>query len=485
MDLILLVRIHQVPGNRPETMSPESSRPLAARLRRIWWKIQFHSKEGKCLSRAVSKAKRAQRTGQDSTMRQILSDAAFAADAIMSNEPAFARDWQALLRFQLAVFDLTGAEQSARRAQRCALPGSPEVLDQVLAILTQTADWKDSLEDARASMQDGWTGRSATGLVVFMPSTAMGLETPQQPGLRVGLRFVFGQILAICREEGIPFEVRGRLANHGVVAIANDRRYISHHTKSGGEGGLHIKVTDLPSCFSFDVRGYSGWSRFSQTRLEDLKLDRIDLAGAREFVQAMRQRIIGGNISKYQQVQAGRTIELPDRYVFLGLQVINDAVQALAKIPMLEMLAEVAATCRQHGLSLVVKRHPRCTSAAVSRALAAGLKGNDFQLSENSIHDLIPRSCAVCVVNSGVGAEALLHGKPVYVFGESEYQHVCYRIRAKGEFNQRFKPDVLPVSADDLTRYLYVLRTEYAVDATNPATAAKFIHDRVTTHAGR
>ncbi len=465
-------------------MKSESSQPLAARLRQIRWKIQFFGRPGKCLLRAVSKAKRADRTGQDSIMRQILSDASFSIESIKRSEPTFARDWQALLRFQLAVFDLAGAEETARRAKQLDLPDSSAVFDQVLAIMTQTAEWNDSAKDARASMQEGWSARSTAGLVVFLPSTAMGLETTQQPGLRVGLRLVFGEILATCRAEGIPYEVRGRLANHGAVTIENGRRYISHHTKSDREGGLHIKVTDLPSCFSFDTRGYSGWSKFAQTPLEDLKLERIDLAFASEFVSAMQRRIIGGNVSKYQQVEASKAIALPDRYVFLGLQVIDDAVQALAKLTMLEMLAEVAATCKHHGLSLVVKRHPRCGSAEVAKALAEGVKANDFQLSDASIHDLISRSCAVCVVNSSVGAEALLHGKPVYVFGESEYQHVCYQIRAKGEFNQRFKPDELPVSADDLTRYLYILRTEYAVDATNPVMAKKFIHARIMEHAG-
>ncbi len=432
-----------------------------------------------------SQARATDRTGQDSTMRRIPTDVSFAAGSTKDSEAAFARDWQALLRFQLAVFDIAGAEETARRAECSGLPGSPELLDQVLAIVSDTAEWKDLLEDARASMRDSWTTRSSAGLVVFVPSTAMGLGTPQQPGLRMGLRSVFGQILKTLRAEGIPFEVCGRLANHGMVAVESGRRYISHHTKSESEGGLHIKVTDLPSCFSFDTRGYSGWSRFSQTPLEVLKLDRIDLTFSDEFVQTLRRRIIGGNISKYQQVEVGGTAGLPDRDVFLGLQVIDDAVQALAVIPMLEMLAEVAATCRQRGLSLVVKRHPRCGSGAVSKALAAGLKASDYQLSDASIHDLISGSCAVCVVNSSVGAEALLHGKPVYVFGESEYQHVCYRIRAKGEFNQRFKPNELPIPADNLTRYLYVLRNEYAVDATNPIPSEKFIRDRVLEHAGR
>lgn len=464
-------------------MQFEPSPPLATRLRRLWLEIQFWGRPGKCLLRAVSHAKRAQRSGQDSRMRQILSDAALAADSIRHSEPVFARDWQALLRFQLAGFDVRGAEETSRRAKQLGLPDSPAVLEQVLAIVSETAPWQDSVETARASMRDGWTARSSTSLVVFLPSTAMGLENAQQPGLRVGLRFVFGQILAICRAEGIPYEVRGRLANHGAVAIESGRRYISHHTKSDREGGLHIKVTDLPGCFSLDARGYSGWSQFAHTPLAALHLERVDLARAHEFVSAMRQRIIGGNVSKYQQVQAGGAVGLPERYVFLGLQVIDDAVQALAAIPMLEMLAEVAATCKQHQLSLVVKRHPRCGSAVVAKALARGLKANDYQLSTASIHDLIAGSCAVCVVNSSVGAEALLHGKPVYGFGESEYQHVCYRIREKGEFSQQFKADELPVSGDDLTRYLYVLRTEYAVDANNASAAIPVIHDRIMKHA--
>ena len=165
--------------------------------------------------------------------------------------------------------------------------------------------------------------------------------------------------------------------------------------------------------------------------------------------------------------------------MFLALQVIDDAVQALARVPMLEMLREVARTCKRHGISLVVKRHPRCGSSEVARALAEGIKSHDFQLSDASIHDLISKSCAVCVVNSSVGAEALLHEKPVYVFGESEYQHVCYQICETGEFDRRFIPDIMPVALDDLVRYLYLLRTEYSVDATNKTMAKTFIHERV------
>lgn len=465
-------------------MKSESNRTsaLAACIRRVWWS----GREGKCLLRALSKAKRHQRNGRDEEMRAVLSHADSAVDAIQRDESKFARHWKALLRFQLAVFDIAGAEATARHAQRSKLSGADETMDKVAAVVRETADWNDALAAARASMRSGWRPTSGDNrLLVFLPSTAMGLESAQQPGLRVGLRFVFGEILATCREEGIPIEVRGRLANHGQPPDDTGRRYISHHTKSDKEGGLHIKVTDLPACFSFDARGYSGWSEFSQTPLADLNPARVDLQRAEEFVSAMRRRIIGGNVSKYQQTQADGALQLPDCYVFLALQVIDDAVQALARLTMLEMLAEVADTCRKRSIALVVKRHPRCNSAMVSKALADGVKNGGFQLSDASIHDLISRASAVCVVNSSVGAEALLHAKPVFVFGESEYQHVCFPIRAKGEFGMVFKPGEMPVSPDELTRYLYLLRNEYAVDTSDPPAAREFIRRRILQHAGR
>lgn len=419
-------------------------------------------------------------------MRAVLTAAEFAVEEIQRGDASFARNWRALLKFQLAVFDVRGAEETARRAKQSALPGADDAMEQVAVIVSETTGWDAALASARRSMRVGWKPVPGDdSLLVCLPSTAMGFETAMQPGLCAGLRLVFGEILAVCQAEGISVEVRGRLANHGVPPDETGRRYVSHHTKSDKPGGLHIKVTDLPSCFSMDGRGYSGWSEFSQTPLEKLNLAEVDLQHAEEFIHAMRQRVIGGNVSKYRQSEADASIQLPDSYVFLGLQVINDAVQALARVPMLEMLADVARTCRMRNLALVVKRHPRCNSSQVAKALAAGVKDGLFQLSEASIHDLIARSRAVCVVNSSVGAEALLHGKPVYVFGESEYQHVCFRMRKQGDFEKHFELDRMPVTHDDLTRYLYLLRNQYAVDASDPEVARESIRRRVLKHVGR
>jgi len=42
-------------------------------------------------------------------------------------------------------------------------------------------------------------------------------------------------------------------------------------------------------------------------------------------------------------------------------------------------------------------------------------------MSDASVHDLISGANAVFTVNSGVGLEALLHGRPVVVTGECDY----------------------------------------------------------------
>ena len=52
----------------------------------------------------------------------------------------------------------------------------------------------------------------------------------------------------------------------------------------------------------------------------------------------------------------------------------------------------------------------------------------EILISDASIHQLIEPALAVFTVNSGVGSEALLHLKPVYLFGRADYRHVCHEI---------------------------------------------------------
>ena len=430
----------------------------------------------------MKEAKRSQQKGDEPSMRGSLDTAKVAAEFIRQGKRSFSNDWKAVIGYELALLDLPAAVRTAADARKLRLPDSEAAMTNVDLMITETDSWQDCIAEAAKSFHTSPAEVSAGSFTLFLPAKAFGLDSPNEPALRKGLRFIFGEIISVCRENGIPFEVRGRLANHGTPVVADGRRYISHHTLGADGSGLHIKATDRPSCFSFDTQGYSGWADFAATPLDQLKIQELDPEVVRKFFEAER-RIISGNVSKYSQPELKKSdAALPSEYVFVGLQTHKDAVQQLAKIPMLSMLREVAETCKARGMAVVVKRHPKCRSQAIARELTSGEAAGLYKVSDASIHALIAGSCAVCVVNSSVGAEALLHGKPVYVFGAAEYHHVCHRMEAPGDFEKKFRPYEMPVSPDTLQRFLYLLRHEYAVDVTDRATAAESIRRKVLAH---
>lgn len=466
-------------------MQPSSGNTSLRRRLGGWFrKIRYVGREGISLARMLDAAKRFQEAGDDAGMASALKSVDVIAASISRTDRSFAAGWKAAVEYRLALFDLPAAARLAMRARELQLPDAIPVTENLAAITAETTGWRDAIAAAAISLRQGPRNSRAPhgSLLVLVPSRAFGLDLPNEPTLQGSLRFIFGEILTACRDHAIPVEIRGRLATHGTPQMEADRRYVSHHSRGDDDRGLHIKATDRPSCFSFDTRGYSGWSKFVSTPLEELGRDDPSEAVIDEFFAREQERIISGNISKYRQSAAADLTDLPAEYVFVGLQMPGDAVQQLARISMLDMLAEVAAACNPRGIPVIVKRHPKCTSGRVRRALAKGVAAGQYQLSTASVHSLIAGSCAVCVVNSSVGAEALLHEKPVYLFGAAEYQHVCFRMGAAGDFAKLFRPGQLPVPSAVLRRFLYRLRHEYAVDVTDQAAASAFIRRRVLEH---
>ena len=56
---------------------------------------------------------------------------------------------------------------------------------------------------------------------------------------------------------------------------------------------------------------------------------------------------------------------------------------------------------------------------------------NAIWVDQCSVHDAIKGAKAIYTVNSGVGMEAILHEKPVVVFGQAEYDCVTERANLK------------------------------------------------------
>lgn len=171
---------------------------------------------------------------------------------------------------------------------------------------------------------------------------------------------------------------------------------------------------------------------------------------------------------------ASENITLPERFVFLPLQVHDDS-QILLYSPRFPDMPSVVQFCargvddynRRHAaqLKLVVKEHPsdygRIDYSEVFRAFP-----NVVFTKLMSTQRLIEKSAAVVTVNSTVGIEAMLHLRPVITLGDAFYAvpglvHPC----GAGEDLATALEGVLgaAVDRDLIEHFLYFLRYDYLV----------------------
>lgn len=127
-----------------------------------------------------------------------------------------------------------------------------------------------------------------------------------------------------------------------------------------------------------------------------------------------------------QDLVAGGVIPEGD-YLFFPCQIPDDEVVRFFCDPSEhKVIAALSAWANNQRVTLVLKAHPAAPKTADAfRSVAAG---PFVQWADASVHDLIEHCQAVYTLNSGVGHEALLHNKPVVMFGRSEYDRLAIRI---------------------------------------------------------
>ncbi len=184
----------------------------------------------------------------------------------------------------------------------------------------------------------------------------------------------------------------------------------------------YMQVT-FPWLFSIDPLG---WSAGSSAYPCDYRRGDPHSGTFERYVD----RVVTHNRSKYEQggrMTRGDLVargDIPDRpYIFFPCQRPNDqAIRFYSPYEVVEVVAGVAAWAKSRGVAVVFKAHP--SNAASARPLREAATGDGIYWSAASVHDLIAYSEAVYVINSGVGFESILHGKPVVTFGQVEYDAV-------------------------------------------------------------
>jgi hypothetical protein len=264
------------------------------------------------------------------------------------------------------------------------------------------------------------------------------------------------------RDLAVTFEVSSTRASFAGRIPPSPGFRIAWHSVGEEPRVWRLKDAAVPGYYLFDRRGFSGWAEIGlhPERFAPL-IDRIGVNDARAFVAELRRTLAGGNISKLRQPDG--TFEAPGPFVFLPLQVLDDTVVALQRLSTLDVLERAGTLARDTRRHLVLKRHPRCANEQVAGAIARAVGRNPYVVqTDASIHAILPACDAVLVANSGVGFEALIHHRPVYAFGRSEYELATRRVETLDDVALAFAPSH-EVDFDHVDRYLAYFLGQYCL----------------------
>jgi hypothetical protein len=190
---------------------------------------------------------------------------------------------------------------------------------------------------------------------------------------------------------------------------------------------LYYMQTPVPYLFTLDERGWGAGCKDYPFNIEG-----VGSGKAWRDLQARADR----NESKFDQPPRRSREELvaegliPDvPFLFFPCQIPHDeTIRFHSTVEEAEAIEGMAGWAREHGVPVVFKPHPvNLPSMEPLKAIAPPEDGLIYW-SDASVHDLIAHSKAVFTINSGVGLEALIAGRPVAVFGMAEYDSAAVRV---------------------------------------------------------
>lgn len=259
----------------------------------------------------------------------------------------------------------------------------------------------------------------------------------------------------------------------------SDGIYYAYHAAKPGRNSYCVKRGPFPYLWYMDAGGYSGWASIARDAALRAQAARFPLERATQIVSHYRWLMTHENMSVLDQPETipEADVDRLENFVFYPLQVNNDEVMKLARVPQFEALRTAAHLAQELGQPLVIKRHPLCNSPIIDELLSKLGKLSHVYISQGSTNTLIERARSVLVMNSTVGFHALIMGKPVYSLGGSEYRHLTTRLDDAQSIAQAFQPRRTRQS-DTITRHLGYLLDAYFVDMRD----VRKIRARIASH---
>lgn len=184
----------------------------------------------------------------------------------------------------------------------------------------------------------------------------------------------------------------------------------------GNEFTLYYMQTVFPWMFTVDSIGWGGGAGFVSAFDQNKPYDDKPYNDLAKYVRS------GG--TKFQQ-PVGRSLEIEGAFIFVPLQLPHDETilwhSDISCMQFVEALCQWADQSSENP-RIVFKGHPiNLASMGPLKQVISGYERSTY-VTDVDIHEMIPRSEAVYVINSGVGQEAMLYDAPVVHFGRCEYQ---------------------------------------------------------------
>jgi hypothetical protein len=229
----------------------------------------------------------------------------------------------------------------------------------------------------------------------------------------------------------IEMDVNPRLPLPSDPAEADFSIYAHKTRRDVPQGNLFYKEMYMHGLFTVDDQGWGADHSRSRTAFD---LSTVPAGEAESFCCSMRAEFIATGRSKLDQPAVNDIPPGLKPYLFAPLQMPGDyVIKNHSPITVLQYVAALSGWADRRGRNVVFKLHPGEVRADVEEEVRrwAAASPYVFLLNEN-IHSLISAAHAIVVINSGVGFESLIHGKPVITLGACDYQWVTFRASVSG-----------------------------------------------------
>lgn len=334
-------------------------------------------------------------------------------------------------------------------------------------------------------------------VIVYVPRADLPWKRPSEPDLpqpavgddvldlRLHWKAFASRLAGVLERAGLKvdvlevpaWEIEPKAVEKQAAALA----FIPHRCYHDFEIGSTPVIFYMQEYFRWMfVADPKGWSAASSKYPFDAATKPVRMGGAyRDYRRRMRVGLLKSKFAQVTRRSAGhlrRSGDIPfwgKPYIFFPLQVPHDqSIQYFCDHAEMEVLVSLFGWAARRGVEVTVKPHP-ANMKSMEPFIRLAKETSNVRVSHANIEDLISNSSAVYTINSGVGFEAILHGKPIVTFGKVEYDCVSYRgdLRnldaAWGYVNSVRKRDLLR----RYRRFFDWFVDEYAIDLSRPAAA--------------